>query len=271
MRKLLFSFSVLIGLLAYAQPYELPLYFEDAQGRKDTVMIGVEIPNSTNTLDPSFGEINLIGEPWDSLEARVIRSTSDDTFFYNFFNEVDSVNHELKVDYRYMASSYHTWFFEIKFEAYDYPILIKSEINHDAFYFALDQGSYFMLDSSNSVEAQNYPNVKVFHEVEDTVYLVTDTNYNKLLVKFEHLIGVNESQKQFSLEIYPNPSNGLININSNKIIHYIEFSTLDGRTCKREVVNDLTYTTCPSLDSGVYLVNVLYEDGIFETKRLVIE
>jgi hypothetical protein len=55
--------------------YNLTFYFEDAIGNKDTVYIGGSPYVSGDEVNPSFGEINLIDVPFDSVfEVRVTRA-----------------------------------------------------------------------------------------------------------------------------------------------------------------------------------------------------
>jgi hypothetical protein len=69
--KVSFSFFFcLISLTAISQSdsifYEVPLFFEDAIGNKDTVYLGLsEFANPE--FNPSLGEVNLINVPFDSV------------------------------------------------------------------------------------------------------------------------------------------------------------------------------------------------------------
>lgn len=76
---LLLLFTINTGLLLYGQtvPYfELPLYFEDSRGNRDTVVVGYDKNANAGILNPQFGEIE-IKTPFDSVfEVRLI-SLSD--------------------------------------------------------------------------------------------------------------------------------------------------------------------------------------------------
>lgn len=55
--------------------YSLTSYFEDAVGNRGTVYIGGSPHPINDQINPSFGEVNLIGVPFDSVfEVRVTRA-----------------------------------------------------------------------------------------------------------------------------------------------------------------------------------------------------
>lgn len=52
------------------EEFSFKLYFEDALGNKDTIIIGYD-DNATNTIDASFGELDILSQPWRStMEVR---------------------------------------------------------------------------------------------------------------------------------------------------------------------------------------------------------
>ena len=67
--------------LAYSQTtsmFEMPMYFEDTVGNKDTLIIGYDTTASGQNLNPQFGEV-LIGTPFDSVfEVRAIHWDDSD-------------------------------------------------------------------------------------------------------------------------------------------------------------------------------------------------
>src|SRR6187431_2411577 len=66
----------LISILAwfghdlFGQHFELPIYFEDSAGHKDTIVLGYD-SLATYAIDTSFGEINIIDSAYaDTMEVR---------------------------------------------------------------------------------------------------------------------------------------------------------------------------------------------------------
>lgn len=67
MRKLnTVFFLLLLSQIAIGQEFSFKMYFEDAIGNKDTLELGYDV-NATDTIDAIFGEINIIGIPFDSV------------------------------------------------------------------------------------------------------------------------------------------------------------------------------------------------------------
>lgn len=61
----LFIFLLFFPLFNFGQEYCFPLYFEDAAGNRDTLYFGFD-KNASTGMDTALGEVNIIGEPYDS-------------------------------------------------------------------------------------------------------------------------------------------------------------------------------------------------------------
>ena len=63
----------IVGCLGYdlcGQGFEIPIYFEDSAGYKDTIVLGYD-PLASYAIDTSFGEINIIDSSYnDDFEVR---------------------------------------------------------------------------------------------------------------------------------------------------------------------------------------------------------
>ena len=71
MKTILLPLLLLFPLNLLCQEFSFPLYFEDAKGHKDTIVLGYDI-NATNGIDTAFGEKDIISKPWDSIfEVRI--------------------------------------------------------------------------------------------------------------------------------------------------------------------------------------------------------
>ena len=68
MKKLSLALFSLIWHLSFAQSFSFELYFEDANGAKDTLEFGYD-PSATDSIDPIFQEINIIAQPWLELSS----------------------------------------------------------------------------------------------------------------------------------------------------------------------------------------------------------
>ncbi len=77
---------------------------------------------------------------------------------------------------------------------------------------------------------------------------------------------LNESETPF-FSIHPNPSNGSFNISCNSNIHMIQVLDYSGRIVREENVDSKQFL-CDSqkLESGVYVINILTENGNYSTR-----
>ena len=78
------------GSAVYGQEFSFEMYFEDALGNKDTLTFGYDI-NATDTIDISFGEVDISTQPWgNSFEVRLSNYNYDvgpyHTANYDFYS-----------------------------------------------------------------------------------------------------------------------------------------------------------------------------------------
>lgn len=93
MKKLQYTifFLLITFSLGLAQVFEFPIYFEDAFGRKDTIVYGYA-NGATPGIDTAFGEVNIKGQPYDGLDVRI--ADYEDLFSYFCFLPTDDcLNH----------------------------------------------------------------------------------------------------------------------------------------------------------------------------------
>lgn len=68
--------GTLLNTKLFAQEFSFPIYFQDALGNRDTVILGFDA-NATDSVNGSFGEINRISSPWNpNLDVRVTNEYS---------------------------------------------------------------------------------------------------------------------------------------------------------------------------------------------------
>ena len=70
-----------------------------------------------------------------------------------------------------------------------------------------------------------------------------------------------------NINIYPNPTNGLININTNENINSISIYNIIGK----QVLNTIDKETIniSSLEDGIYFIDITTEKGIY-TQRIIL-
>jgi hypothetical protein len=71
MKKLLLILFLLPMYLTAQEEFSFQLYFEDAVGNRDTLTLGYDL-NASNQIDASFGEVNILSQPWANvLDVRI--------------------------------------------------------------------------------------------------------------------------------------------------------------------------------------------------------
>jgi hypothetical protein len=66
MRKLILLIVLFPLFVSSQEEFSFELYFEDALGNKDTLVLGYD-PLATDSVDVAFGEVNIINQPWDNI------------------------------------------------------------------------------------------------------------------------------------------------------------------------------------------------------------
>jgi hypothetical protein len=79
MKTILTLIILLVSVVLHGQPKVFELWFEDSAGNRDTLWFGYD-PTATFGVDEHLGEVNLMGEPYDStLFAFFTDALSDET------------------------------------------------------------------------------------------------------------------------------------------------------------------------------------------------
>ena len=84
--------------------------------------------------------------------------------------------------------------------------------------------------------------------------------------EYGSVLGRNDFSSFSDFSVYPNPSNGIINIESKETIETIDILSLEGRKIKscNETKIDLS-----ELSNGIYLMQIKTIDGKFGTKKII--
>ena len=83
------------------------------------------------------------------------------------------------------------------------------------------------------------------------------------------LVSLNESlaNKEDFLNVYPNPTNGVIHINTDKRIERIAVFDLQGRFLSSTSLN-VTFIELPE-SKGMYLIQIRFQDGTIRTEKVI--
>lgn len=87
-------------------------------------------------------------------------------------------------------------------------------------------------------------------------------------------VGIEEAMLNHSIEVYPNPTEGVLNISSNmnnNTVEYVQFFDTMGRMVYNETINNSLFTVNTSdFAPGLYLVNIATKQGTV-VKRVVVK
>ena len=92
---------------AEAQEFSFQMFFHDAAGNRDTITLGYDI-QASDSIDPAFGEINIIALPLDSgLDVRITNEWKN-----RWYNETSGTFHTKKQISHYDCPT--PWSFDIQ-------------------------------------------------------------------------------------------------------------------------------------------------------------
>jgi hypothetical protein len=120
MKQLIF-FLFFLPMITSAQEFSFELYFEDALGNRDTLVLGYD-PLATDSIDVAFGEENIIVQPWDSvLDVRI----GNKTYSENTWLTENTYLSKKQIISSFCENSIISSRISIQFYAKNYPIKFK--------------------------------------------------------------------------------------------------------------------------------------------------
>ncbi len=231
--KLLFITLTTLSIwgFSYSQEFSYQMFFEDAAGFKDSITLGYDI-TATDSIDATFGEINIISTPLDSnLDVRI----SDEWFNSTYLSTVGSY-HTKKQIVKNMCSS---WFsissIEISTDYWPVTATWDSSLFTDScrlgsVFTSMSPGGWFdVLGPSNLHQAKlKFGNEITFtSNVHDSEFSWNNYYYinqsNDSIPFFWHTyggysllsIGIDELNSSDLISLSPNPVSNLLQINYN--------------------------------------------------------
>jgi hypothetical protein len=109
----------------------------------------------------------------------------------------------------------------------------------------------------------------VYYTAIDQSGNVSDRVFRQVEVYFG--TGLKSVTHDDNVQIYPNPSHGNISVISTKVQKSIEVFDMTGKMVYNENVNGTMRTQIDLKNSGLYLLQIVYEDGTKSTHKIVIQ
>lgn len=81
--------------------------------------------------------------------------------------------------------------------------------------------------------------------------------------------GTDDDEQMSDVLVYPNPSTGQITLQASDFIREISIYSLDGKLMFNDQINAMTQTIGPTLSSGIYILEVVSDQGT-HTERILI-
>jgi len=281
----LFLLLILKSLSSVAQTHPvIELFFEDAQGRRDTILMGVSTLACDSTLNPALGEARISDVFPDSLAFKVIGSkvkqvsaTSDDHIYKSIFSKktfLHAPSDTGTLDGFERCGSLHQVLL-VKSRIVDFPLKItwKWQPYSDTVNFF----PRFML-GANLFRAQDGSRISGYYE-SISVYAKDSIVFQKqdmtlwpnaaqdylMFFSIQHVIvGTKDLKNQAipTIQIYPNPANSHIQLNTTTDLagSQLQFFNVLGTLLKTQNIQN-TQIDISDLPKGV-LIGLLYQDGL---------
>lgn len=291
-KRIIYSFITfliqLIAIAVYSQEFSFPLYFEDTTGSRDTLILGYD-PNATDSIDPEFGEINIVDQLWnDQLDVR----TGEVKYFGAWENVAPLYESKIQI-VKKMCNFDH----QINIVAWcnHFPLIIKWDTslfknNNCVTGSLLSAWQYFAWDVIYGKTAFLSPDFFAFESdsliidsiaegITPSVY--TDGEKTIIMMWFAFAdtatvppTGVVEVADQESFIIYPNPSKNYlyIKMNSKKsgVITIKMFNSkgqLVIESNKSYLVNKAIAINTAQLKAGLYYITLIHKNKLLMTKK----
>jgi len=264
MKKTLLTIFVISYLfnIVKGQDFTIRLFVTDSNNRKDTIELGLNY-SATMGIDSFFGEQDIYGQPWDSLDMRIIQRDSlyhhclRTTHWLNDSNIPElyfPINSDLKNDFRPLSGAFGTinLNFEILIKSTTPPIVITTDFSGISWNMYEGWSVLHLLDlNCNTVETRSI----YFTQLNDTIYTSNDT-LTTLVAEFQHEVSVDKNN-WYDIKIFPNPTQTEIIVQANIPI-YLKLYDIFGKKIKECKGGNMDIK---ELNKGLYFISVFDENG----------
>ena len=297
--------GILIWIVSHSlfgQAFSANLYFEDSQGRKDTLRIGYDFV-AIDSLDAQFGEVDILGSQRDSFDVRFFAYENDfeedlpftcdhDLFGLNFFYE-DIALYESKSDIHQsgcaVSGNIQTGsVFTIPYEA-SFPITIRWDKSLFIGNYGCGAGTSWISELSRGEFLQddwcpeqiNYDSISLTGL--DSIILTTPsfktisttdstllTIYHIFLTDFGSLLSVSVNDiREVPFGLYPNPVQDILYLETSEQNWSYQILNLQGQQIMQGQYQDNIGVS--QLPSGIYFLQLSRENELYKAIKFVKE
>ena len=282
-RTALLLLTIIFVQFSYGQEFSFQMFLEDATGQKDTLVFGYDA-TATDSIDASFGENDISNEPFsDSFEARIIRFDYYENNFDLFMSGSASFHTKKQIKAKACSEEEFPLVSTVHLSNAQYPVRVSWESNlfenacleqslitdwHPGGWFDAvfggEQGPLYMINH-DTVEFSETTH-KFISESNDTtgVLFFTMASVNNIISS------IPDAETIEWFDVYPNPTSGLVYIESmksEKEINHIALYNLAGK--KRNIRRNNNALNLEALPEGIYFIVVEFDDGITLRKRIL--
>jgi len=127
-------------------------------------------------------------------------------------------------------------------------------------YGVINSGSLFLTGGST--------NLLCYYENDDLVWQNTTPGYDECYIIYNGTQGIKEDETSLSVSVFPNPANGKVSIEGVEAAEVLVYNAL-GQLVK--TVRNSNEINVSGLPEGVYLLQVISEDGTRNMKRIAVK
>lgn len=295
----IFLFTFLIPSTLNAQEFSFQMYFEDAQGNRDTLTIGYDAFGSRDSIISEFGEENIAHIPFDPIfDVRITNQADINGAIWNYDFDL---YHTKKKIVQLPCNEEYFWFqilplANIDIMAKYWPVTIQWDESlfendcHEGSLFTpwhanfwWDTGHYYsdfdrivLKNNSELTFSANFPENWENHPIDNDFFTYYTDDYGNPVATFwlafgyASLLSVNASDviNSSELKVFPNPTTGLVKFkNQNSPIKEILIYDTTGRQFLIE--NQSNKMDLSHLPDGLYLIKIIWMNGVTEIHKIL--
>ncbi len=272
-----------------AQEFSFPLFFEDAIGNRDTLILGFD-SNATDSIDADFGEINIVDQTWnDIFDVR-----AGEVKYYGIWEEMPPTYNSKKQIINRTCDFEHK--INIVLYCSNFPLVIKWDTSlftnnnctkgsllSNSPFFGWDtpfdekflSPQFFAFTTDSLVIGDDIPFMPLYHffdEGKDIIMLWLTFADTTTLPP----LSIHQISGEDNLLIYPNPSNNELNIkintienDSKRIMIYNVLGRLVFESEKLNLFNNQVRVNTTSIKAGLYYVRLIQNNKIITVKKWI--